>query len=607
VIACKVQLLKVYNAMKGIVFVLCELTSNQKKQVLIDLNSGAELVYLDNIILCSDLKELGVSVSSMALDVRDDLEYFFRQVKKNDNSASVINNIPYLDTFTGSLLEPLLVCLKRAGITAQQGGSIFVYCSKYGSNKVPLIGFKTIEVPFGSSLMIGAYIGAAIRQSASDKTIIIFRYRPRDIFCYDFLMRAGLIIIETIFILNFISKLIRLKFKLRSSGIMQKKFCFEGDVFIARTPLQIQYANDLASCFLENNVVLMLIPQGRLGRLGPLLDSISVMPVNMKVVLPSIRNVLANLFKFLIFNKSSLKQGCEYTFDHYGFSFNSNSINEDLKWFLYEGIYSQTLMDSLPKESKRIFNFSLKGRYAIFEKNVADLICVPITTIQTANLDATKSYNFPVSDFYCDSQISYNLGINGFIRTGRLLYEGCPFRLKKLSVIKKIKSITFFTQPYEFDINLILIDILVHWCEKNDALLVIKLHPRDNKARYSNLAKEGQGVLTFSKSNSAKKAIEMTDVCITRTSAIGLEALALGVPSLYCLFSDFDHSVQYGYINIVKLKKYFAKNEFEIKNFLDRPYLLNDQLEKMQSNVFGGKDIMSLSSSLLENDALNVN
>jgi len=368
----------------------------------------------------------------------------------------------------------------------------------------------------------------------------------------------------------------------------------------------MQYANDLISCSPDVGVCLILIPQGRLGKLAPLIEKISKKPLNMRILVPSIRQVLTSLFKILVSNIKKSKQEHEYIFEEYNFSFSSNSINEESRWFLYEGIYSSIFKGVLPKQTKKIFNFSLKGRYAIFEKNVADLAAISIASIQTANLDASKSYDFPVNDFYCDSRISYKLGMKGFSSSGQLLYEGCPFRVKKLSIVKKISKITFFTQPYEFDINLAIIKFLVKWSKKNDVSCVIKLHPRDDRAKYSSLEEGGQGAPTFSSSGTGKQAIEMTDVCITRTSAIGLEALALGVPSLYCLFSSYDHSVKYGYLNLVKHENLYANNIKELERYISNPYLLTEKFEKIQDNVFGGKDIVSLSSNLIGHEACDV-
>ncbi|MFA0369603.1 hypothetical protein AB4511_08065, partial [Vibrio sp. 10N.222.54.F6] len=397
----------------------------------------------------------------------------------------------------------------------------------------------------------------------------------------------------------------RLRLRLKNIETINKKDTFKGDVFIARTHLQIQYASDLAGCSPDVGVDLVLIPQGRLGRLEQLIDVISIMPNNIRLHLPSVRHTLVNVFKFLVFNGKAFSEDSVYTFPHFNYSFSSRSINEESRWFLYEGAYSSNLRKTLPQNCKKILNFSLKGRYAIFEKSMADALGIPVSTIQTANLDANKSYVFPVSDFYCDSKISYNLDARGFNNTGKLLYEGCPFKLKGLARIKKIKKIAFFTQPYEFEINLVIIRFLLNWCKSNDSSLVVKLHPRDNESNYLCLGEEALGLFAFLKNGPVRRAIEMTDICITRTSAIGVEALALGVPSLYCVFSDFDHSVKYGYINLIKSERAFAKNVSELKTFLDNTELLNELCERMQDTVFGGKDILNLSHTLfVESKAL---
>lgn len=588
--------------MKNVIFVLSELTSPQKKQILFDLQDGAELVYLDNIALDENLKEIGVALSSMALDAGNDIKLFFSQVKENSHIHEVEKNIPYLDTLTGSLLEPLFLCLNRANIATQAGGIIYIYCAKYTSKKMPILGYKTIEIPHGSVLLLGAYIGSAIKSSVSNNTDIRFRYRERDILCYHFVRIGMIILLESFFILNFILKIVRLKMKLNNVGLTKKSVKFKGDVLIARTPLQTKYINDLVSCSVKNDVVLFLIPQGRLGGIGQLIDKANAMPNTVHIVLPSIATILASILKILVADTSKTKNDFEYIFENYNFSFSSSAINREAHWFFYEGIYSTILSEALPQETKKLFNFSLKGRYAIFEKSVADLLDIPIATIQTANLDATKSFNFPVNDFYCDSLISYRQGVKGFFSTGQLLYEGCPFMLKSITRVDDIKSITFFTQPYEFDINLHLISILIGWCKNNHALLVIKLHPRDDKSNYLAQKNVKLGQVSFSNSESAKEAIEMTDICITRTSAIGLEALALGIPSLYCLFSDYDHSVKYGYLDLVKSEGSFARNELEVINLLDNPETLIEQAEEMQNNVFSKKDITNLALNLFERE-----
>jgi len=581
-------------------FVLSELSNFQKEKLLISLESGAELIYLDNIILDDCLKVRGISVSSLSLDSCPDLQFFFHQVEEHSDSSGVIKNIPYIDTLAGSLLEPLFLCLNRAKTTLQSGGNIYVYCARYSSNHIPLMGFKTIEIPFGSRHLLGAYIGSAIKKSVSDKSKILLYYRPRDILCFNFFRKSIIVFSEITFTLNFLLKLIRLKVKLRNTNVNIRKGAFKGDAFIARTPLQVRYANEVVARSPDVGVDLVLIPQGRLGRLQPLIETLAMVPDNMRILAPSVHKVICNVLQSLLHNSRQSEIEYIYTFPKYNFSFSSKSINSEARWFFYENTYSLTLKGLLRKNTKKIFNFSLKGRYAVFEKNVADLRKISLATIQTANLDATKSYNFPVSDFYCDSQITYRLGMKGFTSTGNLFYEGCPFAVKKLSLVNNIKTITFFTQPYELDVNLTIIDFLYRWGEKNNSLIVVRLHPRDDQTNYSRFTVSGQQTLTFSNTGTAKDAIEISDVCITRTSAIGLEALAVGVPSIYCLFSDYDRSVKYGYLNLVKNEKSFVKNVIELKEFLDKPKLLNKNHMRLQTEVFGGVDIMNLSTSLLD-------
>jgi len=585
--------------MANTIFVLSELSNSQKEKLLINLKSGADLIYLDNIILDDCLKVRGISVSSLSLDSCPDLQAFFHQVEVHSDSSGVFKNIPYVDTLAGSLLEPLFLCLNRAKTTLQSGGNIYVYCARYSSNNIPLMGFKTIEIPFGSRHLLGAYIGSAIKKSVSDKSKLLFYYRPRDILCFNFLRKSTIVFAEIIFTLNFLLKLIRLKVKLANTNVNIRKGAFKGDAFIVRTPLQMSYANAVVARSPDVGVDLVLIPQGRLGRLQPLIETLGMVPDNMTILVPSVLKVIWNVLQSLVHNSRQSENEYIFTFPNYNFSFSSKSINSEARCFLYESSYSLILKGLLRKNTKKIFNFSLKGRYAIFEKNVADLRKVPLATIQTANLDPTKSYNFPVSDFYCDSQITHRLGMKGFTSAGDLFYEGCPFTVKNPSIVNNIKIITFFTQPYEIDVNLIIIDFLFRWCEKNNSSIIVRLHPRDDKANYFRFTVSGQQILTFSNIGSAKEAIEMADVCITRTSAIGLEALAVGVPSIYCLFSDYDHSVKNGYINLVKNEKSFANNVTELEHLLDRPNLLNKNHIRLQGEVFAGKDIMSLSQSLL--------
>ncbi len=124
--------------------------------------------------------------------------------------------------------------------------------------------------------------------------------------------------------------------------------------------------------------------------------------------------------------------------------------------------------------------------------------------------------------------------------------------------------ILYFTQPYENNVELAIVKALKVTVQKMGFELVIKLHPRDSKDKFSSI---GENLSFLESTKLLSSYISDFDVVVVRTSAIGKEAIISGIPTIICLFSEADQTIKVDFIQ-EKYKKYksFVYNEDQLVN-----------------------------------------
>jgi len=563
------------------------------------------VVCLDNIELDYALRNRCKFISEYDLDSKVKSKEFYSEVLNLKSSKMQEIILAYSDMFCLYLLDKLFKVLLF--IESQSScDSIYIYSAKGYGESVPIAGYKTIELRRGSYLLLGAFVAKKI-QSVYPHKDLIFKYRKSDVFCISILRRLIIKSLDFLFLFNLMFKV----FSLRSKLQRENKIKDNKPLFIARVPHQIRYSKSIAMESKQEVFNLLVIPQARQGKVSELLQSINELPANVNVVLPSIKwltliavKVVFDSFKI---NRFKEKQVCEVItvkFKDGNLLFNTEELCSEPFCLLTDFIYKEFLHQYLyinRSSISRFVSFALKGRYTKFEKQACENVDIPMYTIQTAALDDFPSAVFPLADiFFADSLTSLNsISSNGYISGGTVEYSGCPYIIKPIKKIEQPKSITYFTQPYEYAETLAILLSLLSWCKTKHFILNIKLHPRDNQKNYKKLVDAFPNQLIFDCSSHSEKSIKASSLCIARTSSVIIEALAGGVPVIVCLLSSFDKEFKISFLDLAKSQGFFIENEKQLLHLLGAPDFLVEKSQELQRSLYSDKDIKNLSDRVL--------
>jgi hypothetical protein len=563
------------------------------------------VVCLDNIELDDALRNRCKFISEYNIDSKVKSKEFYSEVL-NLKSTKMKNIIlAYSDIFCVHLLDKLFKVLLF--IESQSScDSLYIYAAKDYGNTVPISGYKTIELRRGSDLLLGAFVAKKL-QSVYPHKNFIFKYRKPDIFCISILRRFIIKSLDFVFLFNLIFKVFILRRKLQ----LKNKIKNNKALFIARVPHQIRYSKSIAMENKQEVFNLLVIPQARQGKISELLQSINELPPNVNVVLPSIKRltlitvkVVFDSFKIKRIKAKQVNEVITVKFKDGNILFNAEELCSEPLCLLTDFLYKEFLHQYFYINRSlinRVVSFSLKGRYAKFEKQACENVDRPMYTVQTAALDDFPSAVFPLADiFFADSLTSLkSISSNGCVSGGVIEYSGCPYRIKPIKIIDQSKSITYFTQPYEYKETLVILFSLLNWCKNKGFILNIKLHPRDKQKNYKKLMDVFPHHLLFACSSHSELAIKTSDLCIARTSSIISEALAEGVPVIVCLLSSFDKTLKISFLDLVKNEGFFIENESQLLHLLDRPDILIDKSQALQRGLYSDKDIKGLSHRIL--------
>ncbi|MEZ8943712.1 hypothetical protein AB6E30_06620 [Vibrio sp. 10N.247.311.12] len=547
-------------------------------------------------IVCLDFSNIEGKVKNASLISKrvpvpiDDIYQFFSEFEiEYSGNCSVFG---HLDSLSSGALVNVYQCLKVCEQWLESGFSIDVYASLTEENQLPLFGYKSHEVNLGSSKLLGAIIANVLRDNYHNG--IRFINVKGDFLCRRTFRLTFMRLIEFFGFLNVIFKL--MIFKLYFIFFPRKEsisVTSENKYFLCRTKNQLDYALKLIN-FEKNNTSLgaiYLFPQVRSFGVKGIINSIG----NSKecnILLPSIIDVA----RFYLSEKNTVK---------YSRVISANKIRFDLKLLLQEvscfetdELYKYCTVNSLQNKNViKLFNFAIKGRFAHLDRDISTQLRCSVETIQTINIVPDLAYEFPVSNFFCDSKLSC-LGLNnGFKSSGDLMFEGTIFELKDVnSSFYAIKSIVFFTQPYEFEVTETILSSLHEYCLRNEIDLWIKLHPRDSRSNY-NL--HILPMLNFIDGLSNSDAFEIADICITKTSAVAVECISSGIPTLTVTLSEYDKTLTFPVLDCFRNNSLNIDDieQFELK--LESYKELVRLTHAIRYSMFENKDIESLSRYLI--------
>lgn len=187
----------------------------------------------------------------------------------------------------------------------------------------------------------------------------------------------------------------------------------------------------------------------------------------------------------------------------------------------------------------KVVSFEMLSPFSYYLKVYTSL---PVIQIQTTLMASQKSPNFIYSDkFYFYNKRTYEqmlqldfLENNNIGYLQNIQYLGQAKQHQK----KKITTITYFTQPIYQDEENDLIEFLKLYCAKYDKILQIKLHPR-SEVPSINL----KNTIIIDGILNSKDVISKTDLVITRTSSIGLDAWFANIPVVFFINGSYNERV----------------------------------------------------------------
>jgi hypothetical protein len=591
--------------MKTIHLILSPLSQSQEAYLKINMKSEDFIVYVDNVELSVEIKKVAHALSSYKIDSVEPSKKLFGQIlsiKHND----VKNRVwAYSELSCNYVLSYLFEVSGFIEQFTSSGDLIVVYSAKCYGNNIPIAGLKTRELQRGSSLLLGAFIASKLTSIFNDRTFH-FKRRLPDLFCFSSIRLFMLTIIDLLSLANLLRKVSYLRLKSFRLPFLKKK----ATMFIVRVPHQIYYAKEIALQASDRQFSMFVLPQARQGAARGIYTALSHLPNNIHVYTPKVTTLFNMMFltfyqhiKMKIISARTQTINAEIKLEAYSININIIDIYDETTSLLSDTFYSNLISEHLRKykgDMNSIISFALKGRYAVFEYLSAKREGVPLDTVQTASLDSAPSAIFPLADrFFTDSAVTaQEIKNNGFLTGGKLLYKGCPFKIHKVSPVIQLAKITFFTQPYEVEVTRKAITLLANWAKINGSMLLLRLHPRDSKSNYQDIIDLQPTDVAFDSSTSSEVAIVNTDLCISRTSSVILESIALGVPVVTCLLSSYDRECSISFIKLLKSFGGHIEDGNQLLHKLDNPTLIIETMEILQSRLYSLLDIHDLTNAL---------
>lgn len=265
--------------------------------------------------------------------------------------------------------------------------------------------------------------------------------------------------------------------------------------------------------------------------------------------------------------------------------------NDVLPELFIHKYYSETqalclnsIKEFIPKSSK-LFCFDMLTPQPYYIKN---FINNKIVQIQTTLMQGIVQDDFIYTDkFYFTDKATYNKHkkVNKHLDSKFGLLNNLKYSLiDKKPALKKVRTITFFTQPIYEEEELMMLNYLKIWAGELQLELSIKLHPRSKKSDYDHLK-----LKYYDSEESSIIAIQKSDLIITRNSSVGLDAWILNVPVIFLVYGNLKGSgisyIPMDYIGSfiqqpsISEFKHFIEN---LNNFYDHSYHTTQEVDKSQ-------------------------
>jgi hypothetical protein len=507
----------------------------------------------------------------------------------------------FLNDFYSYSLKPLLALLieLKGQIEKFEPVEVLVITAKSSGQGLPMYGFQTSESLRGSPYLLNSRL-AKYLQLSFPAVEFKFHYTKGDFFCNE---KCRSLLIGGANLVFGVAFAVKVLWFSRFVTQREGKSC--GNVVVARTGQQLSFANQI---FVGSDVALAIFPQISQGIFRGWGDAaaearpgVVKLGVSFKSMQKARAQSRADVAELMNFSRQSNTEVLRIK--GLDFLVNLADISREIclvsSVLLYKNMLAEVL---LANGATRLVNFELVGRMAGLEALAARKNKISSCSIQTALISAAPHPIFPYSDrFYVDSASTLPMILkNGSKKLGDVLYAGAPYLVSSTRGFRQLKKIAFFTQPYEYQVTKEIISLLCRLLRAENGILSLRVHPRDRRERYFDLMENFPDVLKWDDNNRSAETIKEQDLCVTRTSSVAKEAIAMGSPILLCLWTSFDRSVKADYI-----VDFEEKNKYCSYGDEDLPFVLKDFTglatsgEKLASVMFAGKTMTDLASACL--------
>lgn len=359
--------------------------------------------------------------------------------------------------------------------------------------------------------------GKIVFEQQVNKSKIVWKKKLRNLIIFNFVILKQFIFRVLVFKRDYRQdKSVSLALVVSSRGIVQSEFISnyqksQNDSLIIANEQSFRLFKHLR--YLKANKISFLYAEGNIG----FFKFFSILNNYFSVLFK-----IANGKKYFI-NYKGIQINCNY--------FLKDMVTKDLDQVFYSYSVAKTLKKIESKQNDlKMISFEMFTSYAYYLKRITKLVTFQV---QTTLIEPKRNPNFILSDhFYFTNPITYK----DFLNLNQDLKDkiSCIPYLKYLGTSKKqlnteIKLISYYTQPIDLLEEQEIIDLLSEYCKERNIKLIIKPHPR----QMGSFDQNSNNITIASKNIDSTDLIQESDVVITRSSSIGLDAWVYGVPPIF--------------------------------------------------------------------------
>ncbi len=194
--------------------------------------------------------------------------------------------------------------------------------------------------------------------------------------------------------------------------------------------------------------------------------------------------------------------------------------------------------------------------------------------IQVSNgvLDIVPNVKFIFGDYFAITSKSVfedYQNLHSSEKNKMVFWGDTKYIAEEVEIRKSVKTIIYFSQPYDYQIQESIYSFLFEKASKNNIRIKLKLHPRDNQSE--NLAIK----YNFQIQEITSPFIDYikdADLAISRNSSILKDIILSGIPFVSILYSENDRRTINEFINpfiFNKFRNIFAFSELDLENYIN--------------------------------------